>query len=304
MAERGGCAAIEPRPAPDRAARALLLDRAFGGEGLAAEFPTLTAAENAQRSFAIGADDGTLAAHAAWRPVALRSGEQRIEAAGIGLVATAPELRGRGLAQRVVAHCIADALRAGAELAFMFGELTPLYARLGFARAGRERITRVDPAACARDPRVATGCPDDAPRLLPLLERHALRAERSALDFARVLAVGGTHAYLLLERGSVLAYCVEGKGRDLEGVIHEWAGEPANIEALIRGVVALREEPLWVLSPLDRDAPLEGEHVRGALALFRVLRPERLGSADPVELLGDEQHSARLPIYLWGLDSV
>lgn len=305
MAKTGGCAGSEPRPAPDRAALAVLLDRAFGGDpGIAAEFPTLTDPGNAQRSFAIPCGDGTLAAHAAWRPVRLCSGERRIAAAGIGLVATAPEQRGRGLARRVVAHCVDDALRAGAELAFMFGELTPLYARLGFARAGRERITRVDPDPRARDPRIARGEPSAAARLLPLLERHPLRAERSAADFERVLGVPGTQLHLLAERGVPLAYCVEGKGRDLGGVIHEWAGEPAHVRALIRAVVALAGEPLWVLSPLDRDAPVEGEHGAGALALFRVLRSERLGAADAVELLGDERRRARIPIYLWGLDSV
>jgi len=295
----------EPQPAPDRSALASLLGRAFGGEpGLEAEFPTLTDRGNAQRSFSIACEDGTLAAHAAWRPLALRSGERRISAAGIGLVATAPELRGRGLARRVVERCIDEALRGGAELALMFGELSPLYARLGFARAGRERITRVDPADCARDPRVVKGTHSAVPDLLALLEGHPLRVERSAADFERVLDVVGTHLYLLADRGTVLAYCVEGKGRDLGGVIHEWAGDPGHVEALIRGVVALRAEPLWALSPLDRAAPLDGEHAAGALALFRVLRPDRLGGSDVVELLGDERHPARLPIYVWGLDSV
>jgi predicted N-acetyltransferase YhbS len=294
----------KPRSCPDPGELAHFLDRAFGGEpGIAAEFPTLTEPANRERSLAI-ALGGRIAAHAAWRPIALRSGERRIAAAGIGLVATAPEQRGRGLAQRVVEECVGDARRAGAELALMFGELTPLYARLGFARAGRERITRLERGPAARDARIARGRPADAPRLLPLLERHALRAERSAADFERVLGVPETHLWLLSGASGPLAYCVEGKGRDLRGVVHEWAGESEAVSALLRGVAAEAGQALWVLSPESIDPPLAGDHAFGALALFRILAPERLGTGDAALLLGDERRPARLPVYLWGLDSV
>ena len=49
---------------------------------------------------------------------------------------------------------------------------------------------------------------------------------------------------------------------------------------------------------------MAGEGRLGPLAMFRVLRPESLGSDDPVELFGDPETPARLPIYIWGLDSI
>jgi hypothetical protein len=101
-----------------------------------------------------------------------------------------------------------------------------------------------------------------------------------------------------------LAYCVEGKGRDLGGVVHEWAGEPEHVRALVSGVSAGAEQPLWLLSPASAEPPLDGDHMLGALALFRVLRPQSFGTGDAAELLGDELRPARLPLYLWGLDSV
>jgi predicted N-acetyltransferase YhbS len=304
VTQSGACGRDGPHPCPDADALARFLDRAFGGEpGIAAEFPTLTGPENRARSSAIEIE-GRIAAHAAWRPLVLRSGSRRIAAAGIGLVATAPELRGRGLAGRVVAHCVEHALSEGAELAFMFGEHTPLYARLGFVRAGRERITRLEPEPLEPGARITAGYPADARRLLPLLARHVLGAERSAADFERVLSVRDTNLHVLEAAGGPLAYCVEGKGRDLRGVVHEWAGEPAHVAALLRGVAARAREPLWLLSPAALDPPLAGSHALGALALFRVLRPDRLGAEDARELLGDEHRPARLPIYLWGLDSI
>jgi predicted N-acetyltransferase YhbS len=302
--EPAASAALDLRSAPDQDWLADFLDRAFGGErGIAAEFPTLTGPQNRERSWVIERA-GRIAAHAAWRPVVLCSGARRIAAAGIGLVATAEEQRGRGLAARVVEHCVDEARHAGCELAFLFGEHTALYARLGFARAGRERITRIASVPGALDPRIRPGNPCDAARLLPLLERHALRAERSLEDFARVLAVPGTELHVLDEAGTPLAYCVIGKGRDLRGVVHEWAGDPVSVAALLRGVAARSNAPLWLLSPEHVPPPLEGAHVLGALALFRVLRPERFGTADARELLGDERRPARLPLYIWGLDSV
>jgi predicted N-acetyltransferase YhbS len=297
--------ASEPRAAPEPVALARFLDRAFGGSpGIASEFPTLTAVDNRERSWVLETRLG-IAAHAAWRPVVLRSDSRRIRVAGIGLVATDPGQRGRGFAARLVEHCIACARREGAELAFLFGEHTALYARLGFARAGRERITRIAPdPALKPDDRIRAGGPLDAARLLPLLERQPLGVERSASDFGRMLGVARTALWVLEGPAGPLAYCVEGRGRDLHGVVHEWAGAPEAVSALLRGVTAAAGEPLWVLSPESLAPPVAGEHVLGALALFRVLEASALGTSDARELLGDPRRPARLPVYVWGLDSL
>jgi hypothetical protein len=97
---------------------------------------------------------------------------------------------------------------------------------------------------------------------------------------------------------------VEGKGRDLRGVIHEWAGLPAEVERLVRAVAARRGGELLVLSPECVAAPVAGKSHVGSLAMFRALRPERLGASDARELFGDAERCARLPVYVWGLDSV
>ncbi|MFQ5513544.1 MAG: GNAT family N-acetyltransferase [Myxococcota bacterium] len=294
-----------PRSGPDRARLTRFLDREFDGEpGLAREFPLLLAPHNLDRSW-VYERDGQIVAHAVWRPLTLLSGERRIGAAGIGLVTTARDWRGRGLASQLVGHCLAGARRAGTELVVLFAPARSLYTRLGFVPAGRELLSWTRAAApVPSGARVRRGGPLEAPKLLSLLERHRLRVERSVEEFASLLGIPGVCCHLV-ERGSdVVAYCVEGKGRDLRGVIHEWAGDPQALAGLFAAITARRPAPLPVLSP--ETSPPPGCEPGGvqALAQLRILDPGRLGENDAVRLFGDPGSPARLPIYVWGLDSI
>lgn len=288
----------------DFAELACFLDAAFGGPGgIVDEFPVLTEGDGRERCFVLERA-GQIAAHAAWAPLVLRCGGRELTAAGIGLVATAPAQRGRGLASQLVAHCIAQATEQGAEIALLFGESTPLYTRLGFARAGRERITRLDPDPDRSDKRLSVGGPQDASRIHALLAAHPVGVARDVARFERLLAIPHTNLYLLEGESGPLAYCVEGKGRDLRGVVHEWGGASEQVETLLHAVVAGLTQPLFVLSPECLPPPVDGVSTLGAVAQLRVLRPERLGTDDPRELFGDEQRRGRLPFYVWGLDSI
>jgi predicted N-acetyltransferase YhbS len=299
-----------PEAPIDEQALRMFLDREFDGvPGVAREFPLLVGADNRHRQVVLmhGSD---IAAHAAWRPMTLYSAYtplRRIAAAGIGLVTTAAALRGRGLATRAVERCLSQARDSGAKLALLFGQPSELYRRLGFVRAGRERVTWLEPGPHdgAARVRVRTGGPGWGARLAPLLARHALRVERSAAEFEQLLAIPDTHLYVLEgARREPLAYCVEGKGRDLRGVIHEWAGERAAVARLLRAVGAHQRRTLLVLSPEALEAPVAGESRVGAMAMMRVLAPQRLGCDDPRELFGDADAPSKAPVYVWGLDSV
>jgi hypothetical protein len=102
----------------------------------------------------------------------------------------------------------------------------------------------------------------------------------------------------------ILAYCVEGKGRDLRGVVREWAGDPDHLRRLLPAVASGLTAPLWVLGPEHLPPPIDGEQLIGAVAMVKILRPDLLGAGDPRDLFGDEERPARLPFYVWGLDSV
>ena len=116
--------------------------------------------------------------------------------------------------------------------------------------------------------------------------------------------VSGTHLHVIEEEGRLAAYCIEGRGRDLRGVIHEWAGDPSALARLLGAVTAGPGGPEWILSPGSLNPPLEGTHHFVAMAQIRILDPAKLGTDDPVEAFGDPDHAGRIPIYVWGLDSV
>ena len=293
---------LDAKRGGDDAGVRAFLDREFdGAPGVCDEFPALTAPSNAGRRFVIEAE-ARIVAHAAWRPLTLRSSLGRLPVAGIGLVTTHRGWRGRGLGSRVVGACVRDAEREGAWVALLFAAARSLYAKLGFVPAGVERITRLRPGS--RDAPVRCGTPKDASRLLRLLDAHPVGVERSVEEFEAQLRVRDTHLYVLEEADGIAAYCIEGRGRDLRGVVHEWAGRPDALAGLLGALAARPDGPGWLLSPGALPAPVAGEHHRGAMAQMRVLRPEELGTADAAEAFGGAEREARIPVYVWGLDSV
>jgi len=293
-----------------------LLDEHFDGRpGLAREFPLLLAGSDpAQRTRAWAwCDAKRYVAHAAWRPIELITRGERVHAAGVGLVTTHRDARGRGLASALIRACVDQAAAAGAEIALLFSPPRDLYRRLGFVSAGRERIQRiqVDPRAGA--PRAASvehvraGTPADAPALSVLLARQPLRIERSEQEFADLLAIPDMRIHVVEREGRSVAYCIEGKGRDLRGVVHEWAGEGPALEYALRAAAVAAGGSVYVAAPASAP-PLRPELGAdqgwlGSLAQARILRPERFGSADAVRVLGDGATLGTHEIYVWGLDS-
>ena len=300
-----GATTTRVRASPDTDALACLLDEHFDGRpGLVEELPLLLGPTNRERCF-VAEHDGAYLAHAAWRPLSLLSGTERVRAAAIGAVTTHGDARGRGLATHLVERCLEAAALEGCELALLFGTSRGLYARLGFVCAGRERLVELRPDPGVPRPGGArAGRVADAPRVLELLRGHAIRVDRGLAEIEQLLAVPGTRLHVIEESGHGVAYCVEGKGRDLARVIHEWAGHPARVAELMRWRASTPGGPLWALGPATLPAPVAGVEHLGTMAQLRILQPERFGGTDPVEIFGDAAHPARLPLYVWGLDSV
>ena len=280
------------------------LDVEFDGRpGLIEEFPLLAGSSNVHRCFVIR-EGPEIVAHAAWRPLVLRSRSNSIPAAGIGLVTTRRDRRDRGLASLAVEACLREAEAAGVWMEMLFAPARSLYARLGFVPAGRERITRVHPGREATPgPVPVRGGPKDAYRLKPLLDRHPVGVERTAEEFESLLGVPDTTLHLLEEGDAPVAYCVAGRGRDLQGVIHEWAGDPEPVARLLNKVIASQDAPRSILSPAELPAPVSGVHHEGPMAQVRIVRPHALGTNDPAVAFGGRSRDARYPIYVWGLDS-
>lgn len=289
--------------ADDRKLKALL-DLEFDGRpGLIEEFPLLVGRGRQGGGF-VYEHSNQYVAHTAWRPFELVSGAERIPAVGIGLVTTHSSWRGRGLATALVRRCMEEARDRSAELAILFAPPRSLYSRLGFVPAGRERATRADAVGTGGHKQIRAAEPGDVAAMLRLLELHPVRVSRTLAEFEALLEIPGTHATLFERDACPVAYCVEGKGRDLRGIVHEWAGEREAVARLIHGLASSRADPLWVLSPESQPAPVEGETLLQTMAQICILRGERFGSDDPLQVFGAPETPARTPLYIWGLDSV
>ena len=304
--DRGSCelpvSVVQP---PDRTLESLLDGHFDGRPGLTRELPLLVGGDPRSRCLVMRQDDACVA-HAAWRRLDLIVHDETVTAAGIGLVTTHTAMRGRGLATRLVEACVEEARRAGAVVALLFGAERRLYTRLGFVPAGRERVTllRAVPNALDRSSQLRAGGVGDARVLLACLHRQPLRVERSLAEMEVLLRIPDMRVHVLEVHGQARAYCIEGKGRDLGGVVHEWAGEPELVSQMLGAVAATETTPLYALSPDALPPPAPGEHQLGHLALMRVLDPDAVGSPDATRVFGSPSHPAERPVYVWGLDSV
>jgi GNAT superfamily N-acetyltransferase len=97
--------------------------------------------------------DGTIAAHCGFGLRTIGVGGEDVRVAGIGAVATAPALRGRGLGREMFAVLFAHLEQAGAaDFAFLecSDPVVGFYARCGFAHS-LATVTAIEPATGALD---------------------------------------------------------------------------------------------------------------------------------------------------------
>ncbi|MEU6232330.1 GNAT family N-acetyltransferase [Kitasatospora sp. NPDC047058] len=90
--------------------------------------------------FGVRAAGGRLVAHAGLLPLPLTVGGVDLDAVGVGGVAVAPDVRGRGLARAVVGAAVAHARTLGPRYALLFCRppLVALYRRLGWREVADE----------------------------------------------------------------------------------------------------------------------------------------------------------------------
>jgi predicted N-acetyltransferase YhbS len=270
---------------------------------LAAEYPLSLSARDLGGHRVVFAGSRPLA-HALLHAVVLRSGEQRLRAGLIGCVYTAPEARGRGLAQACIQACLDAARAQRCDVALLWSDLAGYYERLGFRPAGHERRIALTPECAQRAAGAATetlsvGPPEarDFAQLERVYDAKPAGVVRGAGALARLARAPETLLLVARRAGVPIAYAACGRGDDLRGVVHEWAGEADGVLACfaqhaLRGAVlvlasAHAEEAVERL--VAAGAPVE----HTALALAR-----RLDGAPPdAPALADWA-------YLWGFDSI
>lgn len=175
---------------------------------------------------------GVPVAHAMLHGVGVRARGVTLPVGLIGNVFTAPELRGRSLARRCIEACVAEARARGYPLVMLWSEQRSLYAGLGFEPCGVERRVSLAGAALeAAQTQLAGAFEISTPRAneLPALERlyaaKPVHVVRAAGDLAKLAAAPSTTLLVARRDGVPIAYAAAGRGDDLQGVVHEWAGD-------------------------------------------------------------------------------
>lgn len=259
-----------------------------GGEALAPEYP-LVFGHAAPGSVALLREEGTARSACALlaRDLVFPGGKLRVGL--IGSVSTDPGHRGRGLATRTLDAAEGVLRGQGCTAALLWADDETFYARRGYGPVGREVVLPLETAFAPLLPLSGGVRPVepgiDAPAVHALYLRHARRVRRSLSETAASLGVPGMRTLVRVRRGRVVAYACEGRGRDLQGVVHEWGGAVEDVAACLRAHLGARAsggagDGLFLLAPhphgelVRRLVRLGAAPVGGILAQGKLLDPD------------------------------
>ena len=211
--------------------------------------------------------------------------DHRMRCAFLGSVVTSEAHRGQGLARHTLATAEARAKESGALLAFLWADDAEVYAGMGWRPAGTEFDFRIDDnqrtfLPDAEGVRPATA--EDAAAIHALYCAHDQRVERTLEEQRCLLEVPGMPTLVRESEGCVTAYGCVGRGADLQGVLHEWGGDPVEFLHVLAGHLDLRDdegldEDLVLMVPSGATGLLEYlgltrcPGARGVLGLAKIL---------------------------------
>jgi len=273
------------------AARALL-ERVFASDALAREYPLVFDPRFAGTTVTLE-EEGAPRAACTVLARELVVGDVRLRAGLIGSVATDPAWRGRGLATRLLQRTEEELRARGCLFALLWADDPRFYLARGYAPLGSERdfLLVSELAASLPEPSgVRALAPGDVPHLLRLCARHPSRVERTPEELAALLQVPGMLTLVRERRAHPahpplpVAYACLGRGRDLADTLHDWAGAPEDVLALVRAHLE-RRFPAGETGALFLMAPL-GAHELAyrLLRLGAVARPGILGLGKLLDL--------------------
>lgn len=223
----------------------------------------------------------------------------------VGAIATAKDSRGRGLAKTVLANLETKAIASGCQSMALWSQGADFYAKLGFHAWGTQSLLYLAPKSNATNESLAAGMkaleitPNDPLHLNALSKLHKKYLKAGVLrtdeQWNGIAKITSCHYYGVLNaQNELLAYIAHSRGKDMSGIVHEWAGEPALLESLI---LTFAPSPLTILS--------DPNHPPSFLNSFEVLHEEQF----PLCLLKDLRKEAGPFIkgedfWFWGLDSI
>ncbi|MDA1264110.1 MAG: GNAT family N-acetyltransferase [Planctomycetota bacterium] len=258
---------------PTRKAEAMLARVLRDGDTLAAEYP-LVFGDGAVGQLSTIEAGGEPVAGCAFLTRTFQVGALRIPIGLIGSVATDPAHRGQGHASQALEQAQQSLARSGCAFALLWADDPDFYGPRGWLPMGTE-VNHALPFAVAHllpDPiGVRPARVEDIPSMHALYCAHTTRVERTLAETEQLLGAPNMTTLVLEREGTVVAYACEGRGKDLGGVIHEWAGVPLDALAVVRGHLERTGSNLILMSSRDATGVFRYLQVLGIQANLGIL---------------------------------
>ncbi|MBI3557910.1 MAG: GNAT family N-acetyltransferase [Deltaproteobacteria bacterium] len=275
------------------------LDRNFGytpPNSYAVDFAPLFDSSALPRSCLVF-DANKIVSSATLYPVTVVTPARQLQLAIIGAVATDEGFRGQGLSTHVLAELEIAARASQLDGIILWSDKTEFYAKSGYTPVGKQLIISLE--QLPKPSSMVEGTPVygwDWAQVRILYTRHRMRVARTESHWKSIEEIKScTRVQWIDNNGRVLAYLGFDRGRDLNGIIHEWGGDKNALHCLLWTVLQSRPNLMWLTHPNLRDPILsilpDGRAIDGTLALFKSLNPQ---------VTATDLDTA----WFWGLDSL
>ncbi len=191
-------------------------------------------------------DNGKILSHALLKYLMIKTPAGIFKTAIIGSVVTDENHQRKGLAKKLVQELIAKATADNCDLCLLWSDLDKFYTDLGFELAGSEehlKIKRpITPLAIDSNLRFSDNPKINAEPIQKLFSKHLVGSLRSNKEIESYLKIPKSNIYSLWgSNNDLLAYAVQGRGVDLNNVIHEWGGGVNHLTQLFSHILKKQE---------------------------------------------------------------
>lgn len=227
--------------------------------------------------------DGATVSGCGVLPRTMQVGSTRLPVGLIGSVATHPDHRGQGHASEVLQLAEQALAESGAVLSLLWAEEPAFYDARGYVPLGTEVDYLLPPEIAPLLPErgnVRSATSEDACAIHALYSAHSTRIERDAEETAKLLASPNMRTLVLEREGVPCAYVCEGRGGDLQGVLHEWGGSALDVLAVVRVHLERLAIPTVLMAPRDAKGLFRYLTVLGLQASVGILGMGKLVSLE------------------------
>lgn len=219
---------------------------------ITSEYPTALNQENIH-NLRIVSENNEFLSHAALKPHIIKTPAAIYKAGAIGSVVTNDKFRNQGHSRAVLNECLELAKKQDCDFAILWTNLYEFYQKIGFALAGYEISLTIDENFKAqKDPqfKILKSPNVDPMALHKLMSQHSVSTFRNPDEVRKYLNIPNSNVYTLWEpSGALGAYCVEGKGADLGGYIHEWGGGVSKVIQLLKYIQEDQKKNITIITP-------------------------------------------------------